>query len=95
MACTYFSLTSSDNCYEEGMDYEGDDINQIQASNAIECQRSCQNVFACKFWTFLKPLKKCFRKWNKNAILAGLTFIGEVKISAKDFVSGPKFCPGI
>ena len=87
MACTYFSLTYSDNCYDEGLNYEGHDLSQTQASNGKECQRSCQNVVACKFWTFLKSTKQCFIKWKQNEA-------SEYK-NPEDIVSGPKFCQGI
>ena len=87
MACTYFSLTYSDNCFEEGIDYVSYDLSTIKASNAEECQRSCQNVAACKFWTFLKSAKQCFIKWNQNK--------ASKHTNPEDIVSGPKFCKGI
>ena len=87
IAYIYFSLTYSDNCFEEGIDYVSYDLSTIKASNAEECQRSCQNVAACKFWTFLKSTKQCFIKWYQNKAL-------EYK-NPEDIVSGPKFCKGI
>ena len=86
IACIYFSLTYSDNCFEEGIDYFLNDFSTIKASNAEKCQTSCQNVAACKFWTFLKSTKQCFLKWKREASKSK---------NPEDIVSGPKFCKGI
>ena len=74
-------------CFKEGMDYFLYDISTIRASNAEECQTSCQNVDACIVWTFLKSTKQCFIKWKQNKA-------SEYK-NPEDIVSGPKFCQGI
>ena len=76
------SLKNLDDCYEDHIDYIGNDFEYLQTENVWECQKACQDNPNCKFWTLIKSMKKCHLKTAKT--------IGNTK--NPDLISGPKKC---
>ena len=71
-------------CFAHKIDYLGNDIRAVQTETAEDCQKACQKEHNCKYWTFVKSIKKCHLK---NAKSIGGT-------NSDDLVSGPRTCPG-
>ena len=67
------------------MDYNGHDIKRVTTSSPEQCQKQCQGVSRCKFWTFNANDKNCYLKTSNSG-----------KTPSESFVtSGPKYCGGM
>ena len=69
-------------CVVNGVDYEGDDIGEVQDSTIKKCEESCQRARDCKYFTYVQSSAKCFLKNG----------MGTRKVGT-DFTSGPAWCP--
>ena len=85
---TYFQI---DKCFEAGT-YVGNDIDYVKdLPDAESCQKECQKIPECKFWTYnpntWNGKNKCFRQTaNANETL------GTCKKGT--CIRGPRDCPG-
>jgi len=75
-----------ENCFERYVDYHGDDLDILQQGaiklSEDDCAKTCQWIYACKFWTWLNKSGKCYVKHGQGERREGVT----------DVISGPKFC---
>ena len=69
-------------CFEYEKYYSGNDLDHVSSYSAEECQRECQKLSKCMFWTWLSKVNVCIRKTSKPD-----SFI-DYNIAK----SGPKFC---
>ena len=80
---------AAQSCFEKA-DYHGNDIQEDQGdgfwtSDADECQKSCQDISSCKYWTLILVDDGgglCYRKHSKNF----------VEHDADNAISGSKYC---
>jgi len=89
MVCcpSLITTTPAPACFEENMGYEGDDValkRKFAASTPTDCQRKCQYIKECKWWTHIhgKNIDNCKLKTAKGT--------GK---SEPGHVSGPQYCP--
>ena len=72
-------------CFQNNLDYYGNDVSSISASSPNDCQEKCQNNKDCGVWTYGKEKnirgENC---WLKND--------NSYKVWKKDLISGPKYC---
>ena len=73
------------NCFENGVDYWGNDFKFIDNSDWITCQKACANEPACNYWTLVRSLRKCHLKYTKDIVK---------HTGNNDIVSAPKYCEG-
>eukprot|EP00092_Neocalanus_flemingeri_P007193 GFUD01007771.1.p1 GENE.GFUD01007771.1~~GFUD01007771.1.p1 ORF type:complete len:337 (+),score=77.82 GFUD01007771.1:41-1012(+) len=76
-------------CFKKGMFYADLDymISKKFPSNVNTskgCQRQCNSDDDCHFWTFIKPIRKCFTHESEGTM---------VEVKEEDAISGPKVCP--
>ncbi|PHJ15965.1 pan domain-containing protein [Cystoisospora suis] len=73
-------------CLEMGIDYVGNDVEDVQAQTPMECQKLCQGLDACHYFTFYPNRKRCYLK-NASAKEGRTSGDGTIP-----HVSGPKTC---
>ena len=67
-------------------DYYGNDIDFVQGINdATSCQKECQKLLECKFWTYSSPVKTCWRQTANAPQNLG---------TCDTCTRGPRNCPG-
>ena len=71
-------------CFEDNIDYFGNDYKIDIAPNATACQKLCSEEDPCNYWTFVKSTTKCRMKYTKT-----------VGTTCRDCIAGPKYCEGI
>merc|ERR1711936_716333 len=80
-------LGGEESCFEEGIDYVGNDINEghyVSTPTAAECQKTCQRTAACQYWTWDPTYHTaCWMKTAKD----------QTTVNSK-VTSGPKYCEG-
>ena len=71
-------------CFETGKSWTGHDIEKISNVNdTSKCEKLCQELSECKFWTLNSKTKICFLQ-SKNAT--------NDKDICSDCIRGPKLC---
>ena len=71
-------------CFETGKSWTGHDIEKISNVNdGSKCEKLCQELSECKFWTLNSKTKICFLQ-SKNAT--------NDKDICSDCIRGPKLC---
>ena len=70
-------------CFENGIDYFGNDIQSIAVNTAEECQEACFAEPECNVWTFSLSSGTCWMKTTKGT---------DIRINTLR-ISGPKTCP--
>ena len=89
---TFLACGCHINCYEEGTDYEGDDLSDgiiTKVANANDCQALCHVRADCLFWTYLDI--SLDHEWAGQCWLKS----GKGTIKNEDhegYTSGPKYC---
>ena len=81
----YIKLDFFQSCFDEGVDYFGNDLEDGQfdsTSSAAECQTHCQQSQGCNFWTWDPGYNNAC--WKKSAK-------GPIQTNAR-LTSGPKTC---
>ena len=73
---------SKSTCFQNTVDYDGDDIKNVKTSNADQCQEQCQKHPTCTYFTYVKSQQKCHLKFGTGTRRAGNA----------DMISGPKHC---
>ena len=80
-----FFVFTAYSCQISGEDYHGFDIRKDVVNNQVECQKRCQSIDNCAYWTYDKNGRSCYLKTaaagndlRKNAALT----------------TGPKYCEG-
>lgn len=74
----------STDCFENGVDYFGDDIKSARTRDATTCQKKCQETHGCRYWTWTRsaPKNRCFMKDGQGTIK-----------KKRRATSGPRECP--
>ena len=82
--CFRLSLFDFKGCFEENVDYKGNDISSLDLILSEEqCQFKCQEIDNCKYWRHYPPTQGCWLKTKKENIK-----------EESGGSSGPKFCNG-
>ena len=75
-------------CYQQDKDYKDNDLQTMEnAASAEDCQKKCQALQGCKFFTYVLDTvpgegQACYAKTSDSGIY-----------QRDDRVSGPQFCP--
>lgn len=79
---TVTTPTSMKTCFEKGIGYGGTDISVSHLHSAEECQRHCQEVEMCFFFTWVSSNRWCYLMGEKPP----------TRNAYDDHISGPKWC---
>jgi hypothetical protein len=85
---SYYTLIG---CFEDGIDYSGGEIAATISISSDKCQKMCQSIPICNYWTWVKPgstqsEKYCYLKTRVER--------RRKESDGKKTVSGPKYCHG-
>ena len=69
-----------------GKDYWGSDIRRDVVNNWLECQKRCQNMDECAYWTYDTNGNACYLKYAA----AG----NNIREAGSHTTTGPKYCNG-
>ena len=72
-------LIGSSSCFEQNIDFYGNDVGSKVVSDEYDCQKECQNYDGCNYWTYMDGC------WMKSSDSGSVLLNGAI--------SGPKFCP--
>ena len=91
---TLMSLLDSQ-CFQNNLDYYGNDVAFVSASSPKHCQKECQDNKDCGVWTYRKEQnskgQNCWLKRDNN-IDTTPSPNNNYKVWKKDRISGPKYC---
>ena len=72
-------------CFQNNVDYYGNDVASVSASSPNDCQKKCQNNKDCGVWTYSKEK-------NSRGLNCWLKRDNNYKVWKKDRIAGPKYC---
>ena len=82
----FFFVFTAYSCQISESDYHGFDIRKDVVNNLVECQKRCQSMDDCAYWTYYWTNGECFLKYAaaKKNLRKTHSFIS----------TGPKYCEG-
>ena len=83
---SFFFVFTAYSCQKSGEDYFGSDIRRDVVNNWLECQKRCQSMDECAYWTYDTNGNACYTKYAA----AG----NNLRKAGSHTTTGPKYCNG-